>query len=83
MFTRLLENKINYLYSCIQFFVFKVVCTVYRVPIFGGRGEAIVSCSGMREGKQSIQWLLEVPISGRREGSGCVLPGNFSPYFAR
>ena len=30
-------------------------------------------CSEMREGKESIQWFLEVPISGRG-GGGCVPP---------
>ena len=66
------------------FFIFKVACIVYsRVPIFGGRGEAIVPCSGMREGKESIQWFLEVPISGRWEGRGCVPPGNAFPILCK
>ena len=41
-----------------------------------------MSCSGMREGKESIQWFLEVPIPGSG-GGGRVPPGNVSPYFAR
>ena len=43
-------------------------------------------CSGMREGKENIQWFLEVPISGRWEEGGerwCVPPVNLSPYFVR
>ena len=40
-------------------------------------------CSGMREGKESIQWFLEVPISGRREGGVCSTRKFFSLYFCK